>query len=766
MKKKPLVVWLFFLGLMGLACEESNQPDYTQGQYTNPVYVADAAACVGSGQQAVCNGVCADLLTDVNNCGSCGTICSATETCANGWCVAAAPVCAYGQTPCGSQCVDIMSDHANCGACFTACPPAQTCVSGSCVCLGGGQLCADSCVDTLTNNEHCGACNAPCPIDQVCLEGQCVCPDNQLLCDGSCVDTATSALHCGNCNNPCTGGRICQAGNCVCPDGQQICNDVCVDLNTDALNCGSCGNVCTGGEVCIGGQCQCDVGHTKCDDQCRDVTTDPENCGDCDHSCYAGESCEEGLCRGPIAADGCGGSVYNLTITEVAAYQAVKIPLSSGSNEIPRDSRVADIVEERDTLFRIFIRPESSWTQTEVSARVTVTNEGNDDQYFAKKRVSQTSNDAQADSTFQINVPADKIKANTLYSVELVACAQPNDDTSAIPRFPATGNAALSPSPTGVLKVHFVPISYNGFSPDTSESALDVYRDTLEAMYPITRAEFTVGRELTLTGGGYSGPISSTTLDQLRFHRQSENPADDVYYFGLIKPAEDLRTYCGRGSCTLGISYVAGVRDAAIRVGLGAAFADVSSSVTIAHELGHGHGREHSPCAPGGMITGVDPNYPYPDALIGVWGYSSLSDSFVDPMVARDIMGYCDPYWISDYTYNGLAARVSALNTTLFELPAPNEQMAWRVLLLDDQGPRWGLPFSRPEAPYGQPEELAVLNAQGAFIQYVIGYRTPISGPDGAAMLLVPEPESEWSAIQAKGWPPIEFAAPISVPMP
>jgi hypothetical protein len=135
-------------------------------------------------------------------------------------------------------------------------------------------------------------------------------------------------------------------------------------------------------------------------------------------------------------------------------------------------------------------------------------------------------------------------------------------------------------------------------------------------------------------------------------------------------------------------------------------------------------------------------------------------------MEAKDIMGYCRPYWISDYTYNALTARVSALNATFFELPSTTEQMAWRVLLLDDQGPRWGLPFSRPEAPYGQPEELAVLNAQGVFIQYVTGYRTPISVPQGAAMLLVPEPEDGWYAIQATGWPPVAFAAPISVPMP
>jgi len=465
--------------------------------------------------------------------------------------------------------------------------------------------------------------------------------------------------------------------------------------------------------------------------------------------------------------------VRNLSIAEVAAYQAVKIPLSSGTSEIPRSSRVADIVEDRDTLFRVFVRLESSGTQSEVSARVTVTNEGNEDQYFEKKRIAQNSTDAQADSTFQINVPADKIKSDTLYSVELVACNEPTGDTSVNPRFPPTGTAALSATQTGVLKVRFIPMSYDGLLPDTSETTLAMYLEYLEAMYPITQVEYTIGSQISVTRSFFGGPVSNTTLDQLRYQRQVENPASDVYYFGLIKPARDMDTYCAI-ACTLGISYVAGVQDAGIRVAVGAAFGDEQSSITIAHELGHNHGREHAPCAPpGNMISAVDDNYPYPDAWIGVWGYDSRTldfidptVTFIDPTVTVDIMSYCSPVWISDYTYNALAARVSAINTTFLVLDKTTDQKAWRVLLLDDQGPRWGIPFSRPASPYGEPEELAMLDAQGSIIQRVTGYRTAISGPDNSAMLLVPEPESEWYAIKAKGWPPIEFSAPISVPIP
>jgi hypothetical protein len=73
-----------------------------------------------------------------------------------------------------------------------------------------------------------------------------------------------------------------------------------------------------------------------------------------------------------------------------------------------------------------------------------------------------------------------------------------------------------------------------------------------------------------------------------------------------------------------------------------------------AHEIGHTFGRLHAPC---GDPAGVDLDYPYAGASIGNYGidvYSNVLISPVSPDYAKDLMSYCGPPWVSDYTYMGL----------------------------------------------------------------------------------------------------------------
>ena len=68
---------------------------------------------------------------------------------------------------------------------------------------------------------------------------------------------------------------------------------------------------------------------------------------------------------------------------------------------------------------------------------------------------------------------------------------------------------------------------------------------------------------------------------------------------------------------------------------------------TIAHELGHNLSLDH---APGCGAGDPDPEYPYEDGSIGVWGYDFLNETLVNPGTS-DIMTYCDLPWISEFSF-------------------------------------------------------------------------------------------------------------------
>lgn len=446
-------------------------------------------------------------------------------------------------------------------------------------------------------------------------------------------------------------------------------------------------------------------------------------------------------------------------MTQVAVYQSVKIPVMEGGAGIAPANRVTDVVAGRETLFRVFVNVGAGFTAREVSARLVLINDGKPSSYYQKKVISKNSTDADPATTFQVHVPKEEIKPDTKFYVETVGCgANPVSGTVARPRYPeGDAEAELGARELGTLKVTIVPIRANNSVPDTSETALETYRKYLLAMYPVSDVTFSVASELTV-----SYPLDWTaTLDAVRARRNSDMPRTpaDVYYYGLVKPVASFNQFCGSG-CTTGIGFVS--NQASYRASLGVGWADDVSIQTMAHELGHNHGRNHAPCGNG--ISGVDANYPYNGALLGTWGYDHRNKTLIDPTNNTDIMGYCRNKWISDYTYDGILNRIAQVNSALHQHAAPEHLRQWRVLLVDSRGPRWGFPMDEPEPAHGTPEVAEVLDQSGQVIELIEVYRTEVGDSD-AASIQVPLPEPGWHAIRVAGYPPVAFGAPVTRPM-
>ncbi len=668
-----------------------------------------------------------------------------------------APSCQLWEAACPGGCADLQSSPDNCGACGFACAPGHVCQAGACtdLCGQGMGFCGAQCVSLASSPAHCGACDSPCPAGQLCVNGACSFTCEQTVCPGSvgpeCVALSDDPAHCGACSSPCLQGQICVGGQCVLDCGALTeCTGACVDLQSDDLHCGACGVACPVDTECQGGACVCAPGLSICGDACVDTATDSDNCGGCGQRCGDDSLCEGGRCVGP---DGCTDvPVAGLSLSAIDAYQSLQIPIMEEGTAIAREARNADLVAAREVLFRVHVVPEAGWTPREISARIELTDveapEPDQRQlFFSTLTPMVASSNADADSTFQVMAPAELIGPETRYSVTLVECGPPPaaDAPAAAARFPADGHEVLGARETGPLEVHIVPVGGGG-SPDVSEVGLAAFKERLEAVFPVTEVIFTVGDPLQGTASSMCSLLGSISS-----RRSQDGAPAHVYYYGLT--AGILGGQSGCSDANLSAS------SPKVSVGWAQGFTHDDGSTgaaTMCHELGHAHGRLHAPC----NVQDPDRRYPYPDADIGVWAYDERNGEFYEP-TRKDMMSYCpeprSDAWISDYNYQAILERVVEVNA-LAEVPAGAvlplvRKVPWRMLVSDSAGLHWvEEPLLVAGTPGGEPVH-AVVHGRDGPMQHLEVYKRELHDgvQEGAFMLVLPELDDSWCAIEVPG---------------
>ncbi len=448
--------------------------------------------------------------------------------------------------------------------------------------------------------------------------------------------------------------------------------------------------------------------------------------------------------------------IKGLGIGKVTLNQGVAVTLFNQGTEV--SPRNAPVVQGRDALVRVFFQPEAAWVPRPTVVRLTLKTAALSHTFEISgtpPNAGSTEDNAQSTATFE--VPHDYFTGDLTYSVTLheATTDATGEGTSDLAAMPPSGLATMGDqSAGGPLRVVIIPIQYDVGNvhsvPDVSNDTLEKFRLGALAMYPVPYVEISVGETMSWSKNVANNGTGWTQLVQAMVGRRAQDaPGNDIYYYGIFNPAASMESYCGVG-CVAGLSPLASqASQSELRVSVGLGFDDETTVRTMLHEVGHAHGRSHAPCAPGGQIDGVDPSYPYSGAVIGVTGYDLINKAVKGAQTYTDIMGYCDPTWISDYTYKALFDRTVAVHNMGYQM-APHGPTRWRQAWLDLAGElRWGDTLTTLVPPDGEPRQVTLEGLPGTKPTTVKGYFYGMSHlPTG--LLLLPEASPQTPSLSTK----------------
>ncbi len=399
-----------------------------------------------------------------------------------------------------------------------------------------------------------------------------------------------------------------------------------------------------------------------------------------------------------------------VALTKLAVYQAVEVPLMSGGR-IP--ARNAALVAGRRALVRAWLTPSMTAAPRALRGTLTLENSLGESTFDADLTLAVPSTDAELGSTLDFEIPAALVSEDAALAVTVFDA----EDDVELARWPVSGKQALAAEDShGPFVLSLVPLVVAGHVPDLSIPVRKRYERLMRAMYPVPDLVVTVHGAVTLSFDVLAdGTGWDEALDELYAVRAADDPAPNAYYYGVLTPRATSDEYCPR-NCTVGLSVVAGANEELYRGSIGTGYfdrpSDTFSPETMAHELGHALGRDHSPCG----TTDSDPRFPYGDGFIGSWGYDG--SRLRNPAVDTDVMGYCVPVWISDYTYDRLFTRIAYVNGL-----APREsgnalpggaKTSFRTLVVRPDGTlRWGRKKVTRGEPPATKRRVELLDANG-----------------------------------------------------
>jgi len=425
-----------------------------------------------------------------------------------------------------------------------------------------------------------------------------------------------------------------------------------------------------------------------------------------------------------------------LAVDQIAVYQAVKVSLVSGGKAaVPN----APVIPNRPALVRLHAKLPPRVTVPKLTAELRIRAPGKPDVVVVQgPRSIGSFREDDLHSSFYWELEPGQVASGAQLSVEI---RDPSGGDPGVLRYPSDGELPMnvgSLEPT--LRVKFVPIRYEADGsnriPSMDEDTIAAYRDALYKMYPVTNVEITVRDvvpwPLEVRGDGEGW---SQLLAAVMEIREDDKVPDDVYYVGVFTPAPTQREYC-QGGCVLGVAPATTLGErVSLRAAMIVGYHSERQHGTLAQELAHAMGRMHAPC---GGPTGIDRNYPYADASIGTWGWDVIEKKLVDPEDRVDFMSYCNPVWVSDYTFAGIYDRMVEVERAKRPVegappPTPAEPQAMKVYHVGKDGSLRAGPTIRTSVHAG--EEVVLEDGSHRMLGSIRGSFHPLSNVGGGLLV-------------------------------